>query len=56
MKIFLIKISLLAGIFFVGGLNLLIQLVLSFVEMIEEYSTKICSFFEEKLENYERKS
>lgn len=56
MKIFLIKVILLAGLFFFGGINLLLFLILSFIEMIESYNTKFCNFLEYVLEKYERRT
>jgi len=54
MRIFLIKLALLAVLFFFGGLNLLLFIIISFVEMIEEKVSKLCDFIECKIEKYER--
>jgi len=54
MRIFLIKLALLAVLFFFGGLNLLLFIIISFVEMIEEKVSKLCDFIESKIEKYER--
>ena len=44
MRIFLIKLALLAVLFFFGSLNLLLFIIISFVEMIEEKVSKLCDF------------
>jgi len=54
MRIFLIKLALLAVLFFFGGLNLLLFIIISFVEMIEGKVSKLCDFIESKIEKYER--
>lgn len=54
MRIFLIKLALLTVLFFFGGLNLLLFIIISFVEMIEEKVSKLCDFIECKIEKYER--
>jgi hypothetical protein len=54
MRIFLIKLALLAVLFFFGGLNLLLFIIISFVEMIEGKVSKLCDFIECKIEKYER--
>ena len=54
MRIFLIKLALLAVLFFFGSLNLLLFIIISFVEMIEEKVSKLCDFIECKIEKYER--
>ena len=54
MRIFLIKLALLAVLFFFGGLNLLLFIIISFVEMIEGKVSKLCDFIECKIEKHER--